>query len=219
MTSAELKRYVKYLAIQSGFPMENIDDHVDVIISLGVEAFWEARPWSFRSRQYTMTTGSDKAVALPDDFAGFRSVQERTSSTGWDLEYYIKEEYDSVNPDRLLFGEGSPRMFTVYYDKTNDKWYALFAPHPVSGTSIYWDMLTKWDGGLNAIPGGLYTLGVLSAIGYCLYPVGSPQRMAAYGEFRQILKDIEPEDTPFKGRLFRWKTESETAVDTSWPWV
>lgn len=218
MNESDLRKYVMYLAKREGFPDDELSDFVNTVIDLGGRAFWDARPWSFRHRPYTMTTGSATATALPTDFCGFRSVQERTSNPGWDLEYYIKEEFDCINPDRQLYGTGNPRIFTTYFDQDKDQWYALFAPTPVSGTSIYWDILTKYQG-VQAIPDGDYSLGLLAAIGYLMYPIGSPQRLSAYSEFKRILTDIEPHDSPFKGRLFRWKTESDEYVDTGWPWV
>lgn len=218
MTKEQIRQYFKYLAKQAGLPDDGLDEHINGVIDMGLTSFCNKRAWDFLSKQYEMTTTSSESHSLPTDFAGVRTVKERTSTEGFNLLYLPLEEFNYYIPQSTSIGEGNPRAFTVYYDSNAGRWKAKFAPKATSGITIYWDYIMKTPGNVDIVP-ETHVDGLLKAIGSHLYKVGTQERLAAIAEYEAEIERLERRDHIYKGAPFRVFDVTDNTYETGWPWM
>lgn len=179
MTNATLKTHFTDLLAAENLTFPNVAQHVDRAVKIGLEDFWGAYDWSFRSADVELAiTTTAESYDLADEFAGFRSVREKTSTQGADLIYKTKEDFDMLLPRPDVHAAGTPKWFTVFRDQENDKWKISFHPRPSAAMTIYIDQVLIAPRKVDAIPGD-FVSGLMAFIAKHIYPYGHIGRLNA----------------------------------------
>ena len=222
MTNTEILNYFTFLAKQAGLPDDGLDDHLDNCITLGLSDFWNARPWSFRSEPYSLDiTEEAEQYKLPANFAGVRTVREHDSLEGNDLGYKIKEEFDHIVAHPTQYPSTYPQIYTIYFDNSqaaSQRYYIKLFPVPESGHTMLIDMLTDTPSNVSAVPTkGLSAL--LASIAKFIPKIGTVERRAAMIDARQEIVELEREDSPFMGKLYKVFDDTDTQLKVTKPWI
>ena len=223
MTDKAFKAYLMFLAKQQGLETSGLDAHVATCADLALGDFWNAKSWSFRTRQYELTLSTEaEEYELPDDFEGFRTVRDKAHPQGRDLTYKTKEAYDHLVPRPTAGPTTYTEMFTVFWDGSSGvkRWKAKFYPIPASGTVIYFDMYTSQPQTVAGIPKKALSGLILAAHRYISKP-GTPASQDAWFKYEPEMNRLERADSPFKGHIFRAldDTSEPNAERVRYPWA
>jgi len=200
MTAAALKEDLQYLAKQGGLTDPGLDKHISFCTNTGLGDFWNSYPWSWASRPHELSiTSKLEDYVLPNDFAGVRTVREKSSAHGGVITFKKKETFDREYPHTTSFNVGYPLIYTVYYDNKNQKWFMKFASIPENGYTIYLDMYTT-KSTIESVPPGAES-GLYASIEKYLYKLGTAARQAAQQYYLTETKRLQRADGPFKGHI------------------
>lgn len=220
MSSSEAIDYLYRLARHSGMVDEGeLKDWAGDCLRLGLRDFWGASEWSFRTYEYNLVISSElDDHELPNDFSGVVTVKEKDSLEGQELTYYPKAEFDKIVPKPLAYSSTYPQIYTLWHDKSNQKWYARFFPTPESGHTIVMEIVSKPPQEMSAI-GEEFVGGILAMAQKYMYPLNNVARLQAWEEARREIKRLEVVDSPFQGKNFRMFDDTDTEVMVSRPWL
>lgn len=198
MTNKELENYFKRLA-KVYLKQKNVDftGLIDFAIMAGRDDFWGEYPWAFKEKHDTVTTTeSQETVDLPVDFEGVVSVVEQTSTPGFKLQKYETDEYDRLIPHSTGQNESTPKVYKVYYDKTEGLWRLALYPTPNAAISLYLTYHTIADNG--EIP-KKYIGGLTAGIAQYLFIPGSQGWLGAHQAFLSQVERLALMDNPDVG--------------------
>lgn len=216
MTKDQLTKHLTNMATLAGVPASDVQKIADNAREIGFLEFWNCRPWTFRTVEYTLviTAAADEYV-LPDDFRAIRSVREKETLDGYQLRYMGKEEFDYNFPKQEALHSDKPRIYTVY--RKNGKFYIKLAPRP-SAMSVYIDYLGGTPGDILSVPDE--AAGALVAV--CekyIYPAKSAGRVDAAKIAQVEIADLENREGVFGGTIFKFFDDTDYIVDTTRPWI
>jgi hypothetical protein len=214
MTKERLAEDLAYLANQAKMNVDGLTEHINFCIENGLSDFWNCYGWSWRTRPYSLsiTTEAEQYV-LPDDFAGIRTVRQKTSTYGGEVVYMAKEQFDREYPKATDYTSGYPQLCTTYYDKDNEAWYIKFMRVPEVGTTVYIDMYTTTSA-IEDVPDG-FESGLMASVEKYLYPLGSAERFSAQKNYREEVSRLKATDSPFRGHLTQMLQPPRQIVE---PW-
>jgi hypothetical protein len=219
MNSVAAKNHFMYLAGQSGLEQAGLSEHVDRAIGFGLNAFWNAKPWSFRSTEYSMTiTTVAESYDLPTNFAGIRTLRETASQTGGGLVYWPIEEFDRKIPRPTEHQAGYVQIFSMFYNNNDDTWKVKFFPVPSSGTVIKMLILTKNPDSIEKVP-EKFNHALAASIERFLYKPGSQARSDAINEYALELQKAEVSDRVHMARLVQRQDDTDQRIIIDRPWL
>lgn len=217
MNNEEIKKELMYLAKQVKLDEEGLQEHVDFCILRGLKEFWNAKPWSFRTREYILTiTEEADSYVLPDDFEGIISIKETASQSGRGLIPLFPEEFDRLVPKQSAHQSNYPVWVAFFKNKTDQKWYAKFFPIPVAGYTIPMLIVTSAANDVEQVPDS-FSEGLVLAIMKHLYKPGTYQRTEAFKAYQDKILELERGDTPIM-EITERQTESDGQVILRRPW-
>ena len=219
MTNSELKTHFTSLLASEGLTFSNVQAHIDRAVKVGIKDFWGAHDWSFRSVDTTLSISSTaESYDLVDNFAGFKSVRERTSASGTDLVYKTKEDFDLLIPRPDSISAGTPDWFTIFRDEENKKWKIAFYPRPSAAMTIYMDILQTAPTEADTIPDD-YVSGLMAFIAKHAYPYGHVGRVNAGREALVELTRLRRIDKLDKSRITVMLDDTREQNTFTYKWV
>lgn len=197
MTTSEYREHFKALLtaqvtyrekVYTAVQIDNIDAYVNRAIQAGLQDFWSAWQWPFKSKTYELSiTAQSEYYALPDDFDSMISVREKNSNTGLKVFYKSKSEFDLLVPKETVDSAGNPEMYTVYWDGNNKR--ISFYPRPTNQT-LYLYYNTTPPASVEKVP-EIGQACLESFIAKHVYPHGHPGRRDALIEAENEMKKLQ----------------------------
>lgn len=190
-------------------------------IRQGLDAFWGAWDWYWKENQTTLAITASAEDYIIKDFESFRILREQATVSGLKLQYYAKEEFDTLVPKTSTFATGDPQMYTVYRDITDKKWRIAFFPQPDGAMTIYLSLYIEPGGdtkkAVELIP-SRFLSGLEAFIGWKIYPVGDSRRMMAYTEVQAELKRLQIQNklNMSSPNFMPDGTDQQVTVDRPW---
>ena len=220
MTVDEAQKYFSQMAIQAKIEIANVSDLVNQAIGWGVGEFWNARPWRFRVKTGTLVIAAEAdSYDLPEDFGQYLSLRDIELSTGNQIRFMTKAEFDYHFPRLDSESAGVPRFCTIYEDLQESKSKIQFFPCPTTRT-IYIAYLTK-TGAINVIP-DRYSGGLRATIEKYLYPTFTEKFQAASVSCDSELNTLERLDTANGAPLFKFFDDTDypqSNASGTWSWT
>ena len=218
MTGPQLKSYLVLQAEILKIPVEKLSEKVDSVIQIGLEAFWNAYPWSWRCKQGEIPiTSSVESYDLPKDFAKIKVVRDKSPYNGRKLRFLPLELFRDRFPRPDYIAATDPRWYTIIKPATGDVWKIHFFPFPTART-IYVDYLTDTPPTIDKVPGEsidclsllceskLHASGSDASLNSRKVYIGELQRLQVndgpYGGFDAEMKDED--DSEMEGRPLWW---------------
>ena len=223
MTNQEAREYFLGMLKVGGYDTSGLNDYVDRAIDIGLSMLWTARPWSFRSKTYSLTcTVSAEQYELDGDFGGVRSARHQNTVHGEGLIYLQSEEFDHKYPHPTSYPSHDPKHYTIYKD-SDKKWYAKFFPAPTAGLVIKMDMIMAAPSGdISAIPDVAMSALLACIEKYVRAPgvkQGVVERDTAAQNARSEILELERVDSPFMGAPYMFLDDTHTNVEVHRPWI
>lgn len=218
MTNTEGISYLYRLALHSGITDNGeLKSWAEDCLRLGIRDFWGASEWSFRTYEYDLAIASETDdYALPADFAGVTTVKEKDSLQGRELTYYPKAHFDRLVPKPLASPATYSQIYTIWYDKNDEKNYIRFFPPPETGHTIVMEIVSKPPADLKEIDEA-YVGGVFAQAQKYMYPLHKG-RLQAWAEARMEIKRLEITDSPHQGKPFIIFDDTDIGVEVARPW-
>ena len=217
MTFDEIKDHLEAMGKADSLAFPDMTAHVARSARLGLNGFWGAHDWTFRCDSVELSlTSSAESYELPENFDQVRSIREKTTNSGLNLTYYIKNDFDMLLPKPGAVSTGTPAAFTIFRD--NNKWYVSFLPKPSGAITLYLDFTMTPPSGLDPIPEKFHD-GVLAWAFKNFFPFSHRSRPQAYVEARTELERLEKIDQLNVGRLTHFPDGTEEALDFQYSWV
>lgn len=216
MTDEGLKEYLIRMAKAAKIALEATDlvGLADNAVSLGFPEFWESRPWSFRTKVYSLVIpAAADSFDLPADFSQYRSVKEQQSTRGSQLRFLHYEEFEYRYPRLDAVSDGTPIVFTVYRDLSADKYKIKFFPRPTAQT-ITVLYLTRCPESVTVVPANAYNALRTVCESY-IYPVYSDKFQSAIVAVKQVINELERYDTPNGAIAFKVFDETEYPLSST----
>lgn len=189
MTDATLKRFLMTEATLVGIASGDRSDRVNRAIELGSDEFWGSWDWFFTNKEITFSV-SDTATSydLPDDFGGLIKIVEQANSSGGDLTYKHKDDFDGMIP--LPSGEatGTPILVTTYMD--DGKYKIAFHPRPNGAMDFNLFYKIRRPLSVAAIPNA-FTSGVMVACAKYIPRMDSPNGMILERRYEATLRRLK----------------------------
>lgn len=195
------------------------DGYIGSAIKLAMVTLWSAWDWSFKFKDTTLSiTTSVESYDLPDDFAGIRTIRERTTTSGARLFYLPKEEFDRLIPNQTVIAEGTPQYFTIFRDNENDIWKISFFPRPGSAMTLYIDYATVSLSNIDTLP-EVAEPAFWACFKNELYPASHVGKNTAMIEKRTEIEELKKHDKVDASRFVVMLDESATPSVQSWTWL
>lgn len=218
MTDAQLKSYLNIQMELLELSPGDKEKYIDFCITSGKNDLWNCYGWSFRTRQYDITTDGSQEFTMPEDFEGIASMVEKGSQEGNDIDIYSKEEFDSIVPKPSAHATSYPSAAYFRYDRNVQRWLVGFFPTPTSGITISCQIATREPGSVSSFPQKSEAALIASCLRF-LHKSGSGARNSANYEYKEEVRKLQVSDQAFKGRYFKMKDDTETMIRVDRPWL
>lgn len=210
MTDDQMREYLIRMGKAAKLELDASDlvGLADNAISLGFPEFWESRPWSFRTKVYSLIiAAAADSFNLPSDFAQYRSVKEGKSTNGAQLRFLHYEEFEYRHPRLDTVADGIPIVFTVYRDLSANLYKIKFFPRPMAQT-ITLVYLSQCPASVSIVPANAYMALRVICESY-LYPVYSDKFQLAMSAVKKVKDDLSQYDTPNGAIVFKFFDDTD----------
>jgi hypothetical protein len=216
MTRDQLKKYFLFKAKASSFPTEDLDEHIEQAVEIGIQEVWNANYWRFRQQKLTISTTenvqADGSIEIGQNLSGVGVVWFGDSQNAGQLEYKTFEEYNTIFPEDngVVLLSRAAGIYTLRWDSLKERVYlyiagknlpstvnAIVFPNQVPATSQFPDKAMK---------------AIRLAVYGALLPIGSNEFLNTENLYREELLLLEKKDGLYGGTLWRIPTAYPASV-------
>ena len=196
MTRKQLKTYLISEATVAGIAAGDISERVDQAINMGLRAFWGVWSWYWKMKEVTFSiTATATTYDPPSGFGGLIKIVEQGTSSGGDLSFMAKEEFDRMFPKPAADASGTPVVVTCF--QSDGKWKLQFYPRP-SGAMDFNLVFEKGSGfAVEEVPDG-FADGLVIFCSKFIYKAGSKERRSIHNESMEIVRQLQLQNTAHK---------------------
>ena len=219
MTLGNVEKHLERLAKASKLDIDDLGVHAKASANLGLQEFWGAHDWNFRCVDIELSLSSSAdSYTLPDNFDQIRSIREKTTTSGFNLTYYVKDDFDALAPKLSAVTSGTPVAYTIFRSEADGKWKIAFLPKLSGALTLYANILTTPPSGLGGMPSKFHG-GVLAFGAKHLYPHSNAARRQAVIEAYDERDRLIHLDQLNVGRITQLPDDTEGPVDFQYEWV
>lgn len=203
MTDESVRTILSRQAKLEGQTPEEMTAQVTAAMQLGLARFWNARPWSFRRYEYTLTTTTSAGdYAMPNDTGAIGEVRDVTVSTGYSITVLPKDEFDRRFPKPEYYPVEVPAYAALWIDDAAvdpDKKKIRFFPRPSGTRSFKIDIFRDTPASWVPVPDKFSDVALLIASKFFLKS-GSLEAASAEQEIQLELNRLDTDDSLYRSR-------------------